>query len=170
MIRHHFNNSPRDIVTMECIESRTMEKEIASEEEMFEIFRSQKLLTIAMCSEGEPYLATLDFGLDEEERCLYFHTSDKGKKVGILKKNRMVHGQVHEDLGFVPDACDHAFRLVQFKGRVDFLFDQDEIKEGLRRLREHQGISDRTYDPTLPEGTLMGRIRILEMNGIVNRG
>jgi len=154
---------------MECIQSRTMEKEILSRDELFGIIRSQKLMTIAMCDKNEPYLATLDFGFDGTIPCFYFHTSEGGRKVSILRKNPLVHGQVHDDRGYVKDACDHAFRLVQFRGRVRFLTDPEEIGKGLSSILLHQGSDPGTMDMnSIGRGTLVGRIDIIEMTGRKN--
>ncbi len=154
---------------MECIRSRTMEEEIRSRDELFDIIRSQKLLTIAMSQNDEPYLATLDFGFDESCPCFYFHTFSNGRKVSILRKNPLVFGQVQEDRGFVKDACDHAFRLVQFKGRVRFLTDPEEIENGLTSILTHLGSDPDSIDKEeLGRGTLVGRIDILEISGRKN--
>lgn len=154
---------------MECLRSRTMEMEILSKDELYGIIVSQKTLTIAMSENDEPYLATLDFGFDESVPCFYFHTSSGGKKVSILRKNPQVHGQVQEDRGFVKDACDHAFRLVQFRGRVRFLTDPGEIEKGLSSILSHQGSDPGTVDLNgIGRGTLVGRIDILEISGRKN--
>jgi len=38
-----------------------------------------------MCSDNEPYLATLSHGYDEEKTCIYFHFAPEGKKIEILQ-------------------------------------------------------------------------------------
>jgi hypothetical protein len=154
---------------MECIGSRTMEEEIRSMDELLDIIRSQKLLTIAMSENEDPYLATLDFGFDESRPCFYFHTSASGRKVSILRKNPKVFGQVHEDRGFVKDACDHSFRLVQFRGIVSFPTDPEEIEKGLTSILSHLGSDpDPIVRGDMVKGTIVGRIDILEISGRKN--
>jgi nitroimidazol reductase NimA-like FMN-containing flavoprotein (pyridoxamine 5'-phosphate oxidase superfamily) len=158
---------------MECLQSRNMEKDIISKDDIFDIIRSQKLLTIAMCVDNEPYLATLDYGFEGAIPCFYFQVSKTGRKNEILRKNPYVFGQIHEDRGYVQGACDHAFRMVQFKGKVAFLSDPDEIALGISRMMDHlesnpAGMKDRILSKGYLDSTIIGRIDILEMSGKIN--
>jgi nitroimidazol reductase NimA-like FMN-containing flavoprotein (pyridoxamine 5'-phosphate oxidase superfamily) len=90
------------------------------------IILGQKYLTMAMCIDSEPYLATVNYYYDKEQRFFYFHCSLVGKKIDFLNSNPVVWGQVICDLGYVQGECAHRYRTVQFKGRVEFLSNNDE--------------------------------------------
>lgn len=102
---------------------RRAEKALTEEALLFEIIRGQKFMTLAFCSENEPYLATVNYGFDAEARCFYFHCAPQGRKMDYLRANPVVWGQVMEDHGYLPGKCDHAFRTVQFRGRATIIED-----------------------------------------------
>ncbi len=110
---------------------RRSDREIKNAEEMDAIIRSQKFMTIAMCSGNEPYLVTLSFGYDKEHNCLYFHCATDGKKLAILKKNPAVWGQIVQDRGYLEGECSHAYSSVEFRGVVTILDDIDEKRRAL---------------------------------------
>lgn len=105
---------------------RDNEKGIEDPKILNEIILGQKYLTMAMCSGSEPYLATVNYYYDKEEKFFYFHCSPVGKKIDILRSNPVIWGQVVCDLGYVQGKCAHRYRTVQFKGRVEFLSNNDE--------------------------------------------
>jgi uncharacterized protein len=91
-------------------------------------------LTLAMAADGEPYLATVNYGYDAAQRCFFFHCSVKGKKADILRANPRVWGQILEDLGYRAGDCLHDYRTVQFSGSVTFVDDADEKRRALRLM------------------------------------
>lgn len=110
---------------------RRSDKAITDPAELEAILRGQSLVTLSMCTGGEPYLVTVDYGYDPQARCIYFHCAREGKKVDILRANPLVWGQVLDDRGYMRGECDHAYRSVQFRGRVELLSDPDEMRRGL---------------------------------------
>ncbi len=113
---------------------RRADKSMADEEEMLALVRSQRLLTIAMCKDGEPYLVTVDYGFDEGARTFLLHCADEGKKLDLLRANPVVWGQVLEDRGYIDGDCDHAYRCVQFRGRAELLADEGAKRDALRLM------------------------------------
>ena len=105
---------------------RRKEKEITEAEEMIAILKQAKYITVAMCLDDEPYLATLSHGFDAENQCIYFHCAQQGKKIDILKKNNLVWGQALMDDGYAAGKCDHLYATTQFRGRVSFIVDENE--------------------------------------------
>ena len=97
---------------------RRAEKSLTNEDTIWAILAQQKYLTLAMCKNNKPYLATLNYGFDREARCLYFHCAPEGRKITYLQANPIVWGQVLEDDGYVDGACNHAYRTVEFEGQV----------------------------------------------------
>jgi hypothetical protein len=117
-------------------EIRRKEKAITDRNEMIEILASVQYITLAMCSNNEPYLVTLSHGYDRERHCIYFHCAKEGKKIDILNSNNAVWGQALLDKGYVQGDCDHSFATVQFKGKVTFIDDLAEKKHALRVMIE----------------------------------
>ncbi len=91
-------------------------------------------LTMAMARDGEPYLATVNYGYDEDQRCFFFHCSVKGKKADVLRANPRVWGQILEDLGYRDGRCLHDYRTVQFSGSVTFVDDLAEKRRALHLM------------------------------------
>jgi nitroimidazol reductase NimA-like FMN-containing flavoprotein (pyridoxamine 5'-phosphate oxidase superfamily) len=88
-------------------------------------------LTFAMAVGDEPYLATVNYGYDETQRCFFFHCHPGGKKVRMLQKQPVVWGQILDDRGYMAARCLHDFRTVQLRGRVTFLDDDDQKRQAL---------------------------------------
>ena len=107
------------------------EKMFTDRAELLEIIASQRLMTLAMAKDGQPYLITINYGFDAELSCFYFHCAPEGKKLDYLRANPNVWGQVVENRGYVTGKCDHAYRSVHFAGQVDFLETEDEKRAAL---------------------------------------
>jgi nitroimidazol reductase NimA-like FMN-containing flavoprotein (pyridoxamine 5'-phosphate oxidase superfamily) len=112
-------------------EMRKKEQSIDDEEELVSILRGAKHVTIAMCSDGEPYLVTVNHGYDVENRAVFFHCAQEGKKVDIMKSNPVVWGQALDDRGYVEGDCDQYYSTCQFRGMVTFVTDLDEKRHAL---------------------------------------
>lgn len=91
---------------------------------------------MAMSKNGEPYLSTVNYYYDKPGNFFYFHCSPAGKKTQFLKSNPNVWGQIMEDLGYIQDECDHAYRTVHFKGKVEFLEQRDDKINALVLMME----------------------------------
>lgn len=98
-------------------------------QEIQEVIDSQRVMTLAMCKDDEPYLASINYGFDKESQCFYFHCAKEGKKIDFLKANPTVWGQVLEDTGYIQSECEHTYRTVQFRGKVDFVDGLGEKKK-----------------------------------------
>ena len=64
---------------------RRKEQEIKDKQELISIVQKAEYVTIAMCSDNEPYLVTLNHGYDRNKNCIYFYCAQEGKKIDILK-------------------------------------------------------------------------------------
>jgi len=116
---------------------RRKEKAIRTTKEMQEILLQAKHITLARCTNNEPYLVTVSHGYDKKQNCLCFHCAAEGKKIDILRKNNLVWGQALLEKGYVHGKCDHLYATTQFKGRVEFITDLAEKKRALT-LMIHQ--------------------------------
>lgn len=149
---------------------RRREKEIKDQAEMQAILKGTQYVILAMCSDNEPYLATLSHGYDEGRNAVYFHCAREGKKIGILKANDRVWGQAIVDRGYSQGRCDHLFESVQFSGRVRFVEDEAEKRHALGvMIRQLEREPDRVAAEQVTEQSLarvcIGRIDIEYMSG-----
>jgi len=149
---------------------RRKEKSMKSKDEMVAILESSKYITIAMCLDNEPYLATLSHGYDRERNCLYFHCAKQGKKIDILKKHNTVWGQAILDKGYVQGSCDHLYATTQFMGRVTFVEDMQEKRHALEvMIKALEDDPQKVMAVQLTEksikGVQIGRIDIDHMSG-----
>ena len=149
---------------------RRKEKAIKTQDEMVAILENAKYITVAMCLDSEPYLATLSHGYDREHNCLYFHCAQEGKKVDILKQNNLVWGQALLDKDYVQGACDHLFATTQFMGKVTFVDEMAEKRRALEVMIEGlEGEPGKVKAAQLTEesvkGIRIGRIDIDYMSG-----
>jgi hypothetical protein len=71
---------------------RRKEKEITDEAAMKKVLKTTQYVTIAMTRDDQLYLVSLSHGYDEENRCIYFHCANKGKKLDYLEANDLVWG------------------------------------------------------------------------------
>ena len=98
---------------------RRAEKEITDEKEIREVIAGQEFMTLAMCSGGSPYLATVNYAFDPKSGTFYFHCARKGRKSEVIESNPEVWGQVLEDGGYIEGKCDYAYRSVHFWGKAE---------------------------------------------------
>ncbi|MFB3891181.1 MAG: pyridoxamine 5'-phosphate oxidase family protein [Phycisphaerae bacterium] len=147
---------------------RRMEKEITDLATMLAIIRGQKILTLAMCLDGRPYLVTMDYGFSEAEDCFYFHCALEGKKIDILRANPNVWGQVLEDRGYLVGKCSHAYRTVMFEGVAEMVEDADTKKQALelmiQQLEPDPAPLMSKLDAKAIAGTGIIRIRVTAMS------
>lgn len=116
---------------MERYHSRRPEKMINELSEMIDLIRSHKIMSLALCKDNQPYLVTVNYGFVEQSNCFYFHSAQIGKKIDYLRANPIVWGQILQDIGYLHGQCNHAYKTVQFKGKVEFVTDITEIRDAL---------------------------------------
>ena len=143
---------------------RRKEKEITDVDELRAIVASARFAAVALSMDGEPYVVTMNHGWDARNEALYFHCAHKGKKIDFIGANQRACATVVEDLGYKHGECDHAYRSVVMRGRIEVVEDLDEKKHGLEVLLEHQ---EKEPDPirkrTLPDDAAYDRVGILKM-------
>ena len=147
---------------------RRKDREITDSEELKQVLKSTKYVTVALCMGDEPYLVSLSHGYDEEHNCLYFHCADEGKKLMYMKANSKVWGQAVEDYG-VTDECDYAYKSVHFKGTMSLISSLEEKQHAMEVLvRQLSATPEEKLAKIKPEKlarTTMGKIDITYMSG-----
>lgn len=152
---------------------RNKDKEISDRDEMIEIIRSQKIVTIALSKDNEPYLVTVNYAYDKEEECFYFHCGYEGKKIDFLQSNPSVWGQVLDDREYIQGECSHKYQTVQFYGKAEFVPDGDGKREALTMLidqleEDSEPVKKKFINESNLEKVNMVKIRIKEMWGKKN--
>ncbi len=142
-------------------------KEITKKKTIDEIIKKAKVCRIGLSDNNMPYVVPVNFGY--ENNCLYFHSSQKGKKIDILKKNNNVCFQVDVDVELVKakKACkwDVKYRSVIGFGKAHFVEDLEEKRKAFHIIMAHY--SDKSFD--YPEKKLVKavviRIEIESLSG-----
>jgi nitroimidazol reductase NimA-like FMN-containing flavoprotein (pyridoxamine 5'-phosphate oxidase superfamily) len=147
---------------------RRKDREIKNPEELRQVLKSTKYVTVALCMENEPYLVSLSHGYDEAKNCLYFHCAPEGKKLVYQKANNKVWGQAVLDYG-VTDECDYAYTSVHFSGKMHQVGDFDEKKHAIEVLVHQVSLNPEAklakIKPEKLSKTTMARIDIDYMTG-----
>ena len=151
---------------------RRKDREITKSDEMHQVLKATKYVTIAMCMKGEPYLVALSHGYDQTRNCLYFHCASEGKKLIYAKANPQVWGQAVLDFG-VTQECDYAYSSVHFSGKLSLITDLNEKKHAMEVLIRQVSLDPEVklskIKPEKLESTTMGRIDINYISGKSNR-
>ncbi len=147
---------------------RRKDREITDCEELHQVLKNTKYVTVALCMENEPYLVSLSHGYNEAKNCLYFHCASEGKKLEFLKANSRVWGQALLDFG-VTEECDYAYTSVHFSGRMSLIEDLAEKKQAMDVLVRQVSLSPEIklskIKPERLGAVTMGRIDIDYMSG-----
>ena len=120
------------------------------------IVRKAPVCRIALCDDGQPYVVPVCFGyrFGDDGDVLYFHSSRKGRKLDVLRKNHAVCFEVDVDHEFVrsPNACEWSikYRSVIGFGRASLVEDLEEKRRALDAIMAHY--SNQAYE--YPEATL----------------
>ena len=107
---------------------------ITDKDKIEQILNQGTVCTVAMSVNDKPYQVALNYGY--ENGYLYFHSSKKGKKIEILKKNPEVCFLIQTDVEIVrsEEACDWSmkYKSVMGFGRVVFIH---EINKKISALK-----------------------------------
>jgi uncharacterized protein len=147
---------------------RRKEREITDPDEMRQVLKTTKYVTIALCMDNEPYLVSLSHGYDQAKNCLYFHCAPEGRKLVYAKANSKVWGQAVHDFG-VTEECDYAYTSVQFSGKLVLLEDLAEKQHALETLVRQVSLKPEEKLSKIKQEklakTTIGRIDITYMSG-----
>jgi len=87
-----------------------------------EILSKAKFLRLALSDAETPYVVPMAFGY--EKNAIYLHSSQKGKKIEILKKNSRVcfEADIETEVMTADDPCKYnvRYRSVSDTGRLSF--------------------------------------------------
>ena len=147
---------------------RRKDREITDQNELRQVLKTTKYVTVALCMDNEPYLVALSHGYDQIKNCIYFHCAPEGKKLIYQKVNNKVWGQAVQDFGVTED-CDYAYTSVHFSGKMVLIEDLAEKQHAIRVLVRQVSLNPEDklakIKPERLSKTTIGRIDIDNMSG-----
>jgi len=144
---------------------RKGEREITEKNEVIEILKNGKFVSIAMCRDNEPYVVTLSYGYDQAKQALYFHAAVKGLKLDFIRANPNVCATVIEDNGYVVDECEQKYRSLVLWGKMFVVEEFDEQKYGINVLLNHlEKNPEPIYKRNIPDDTKFDKVSILRLD------
>lgn len=132
-----------------------------------EILLKSRVLRLALCNNNHPYVVPLNFGYKENH--IYVHSSKKGMKIDLLKKNNNVAFEVDFDheLVIADKACGFSMKyesVIGF-GKAFFVEDQKEKKEAFDIIMSHYSNENFDYSLDKLNGVSIIRIDVVSMTG-----
>jgi uncharacterized protein len=114
---------------------------IYDQQQIEEILSKAKFLLLALSDANIPHIIPMAFGYKENR--IYLHSSQKGEKIDILKKNPRVcfEADIESEIIAADDICKYnvRYKSVIGYGQAKILEDYNEKVEGLTVLSEHYG-------------------------------
>ncbi|NMC59181.1 MAG: pyridoxamine 5'-phosphate oxidase family protein [Candidatus Methanofastidiosa archaeon] len=143
------------------------DREIEDLKKIEEILLKSRVLRLALCNNNHPYVVPMNFGYKENH--IYIHSSKKGMKIDLLKKNNNVAFEVDFDheLVIADKACGFSMKyesVIGF-GKAFFVEDQKEKKEAFDIIMSHYSKDNFDYEMEEIENVCIIRIDIDSMTG-----
>jgi len=143
---------------------------ITLKEEIERIIRKCEACNIAMVDlDGKPYIIPMNFGYDND--CIFLHSSQRGKKMEILKNNNSVCVSFSTDhmLGWQSEkvACSYSmkYRSVLAFGKVEFVNEQEDKILALNQIMKQYTEREYKYsEPSLKE-VMVFKVNIEKLEG-----
>ena len=109
------------------------EREVIELKEIERILTEAKVCRLALIDGDFPYIIPLCFGfdIDSDKLTLYFHTSEKGRKLDIIKENNNAAFEIDKLIEIVPGdiACRYSARYECITGQGTL-----EVINGIEKL------------------------------------
>ena len=113
---------------------RRTEREIKDENKLKSILENGKYGIIGLSRNNEPYVVTISYGYDEIENALFFHCGKEGQKIDFIKSNPQACVTIIEDDGFDADSCEHSYRSIVLRGKINLINDTEEVDRAIRLM------------------------------------
>ncbi|HBF43883.1 MAG TPA: pyridoxamine 5'-phosphate oxidase family protein [Desulfobacteraceae bacterium] len=124
-------------------------------------------MRVAFCDGVTPYVVPITFGFKDDK--IYFHSSPKGMKIDILKKNNKVCFEIDVDAEIIPGdtPCKYEvkYRSIIGFGYAHILYDEQEKTNGLNILMGHYAQGPFSYDTKNVKRACIIRIDIETITG-----
>ena len=146
---------------------RRKEKEITEKAAIEAIIKKSLVCRLALSDNNSPYIVPLCFGY--KDKVLYFHGSQKGKKIDIIKKNQKVCFEFDTNTEIVKaeDACRWSmrYRSVIGFGKAVLLEDLDEKRKALNIIMSQYSDGTFQFDDAILKKTGVIKVEIESMTG-----
>lgn len=127
------------------------------------VLKNGQFCHLGMAENNMPYVVTVNFGFDDEY--IYFHSSQKGKKMEILKTNPNVCFEVNYggEIYSNKQACNWGtkFRSIIGTGLAEIILDEDGKKKALQSImHKYSGTKDHEFNEHVLVHTNLYRISL----------
>jgi len=120
---------------------RRGKQEIIDKAVLEEIMAGAEICRLSMLDGELPYILPVNYGYRDGH--IYIHSAPEGKKIDLLKQNKLVCFEVEDAPEIVkgPEACDWTtrYRSVVGYGSVEILSDDKSKQEGLEVIMAQHG-------------------------------
>lgn len=143
------------------------DREITDFKIIEEILHRSKVLRLALCDNNFPYVVPLNFGYKDNH--IYIHSSKKGMKIDMLKKNNNVAFEVdtNHELVIADKACGYSMKyesVIGF-GKAFLIENDEEKKEAFDIIMSHYAKGNFDYSLDQLNRIFIIRIDIDSMSG-----
>ncbi|PWB73097.1 flavin-nucleotide-binding protein [candidate division GN15 bacterium] len=142
---------------------RRSEKEITEWTAIEEIIRKGKYLTLSLARDNEPYGVALNYGYARDERALYFHCAPDGLKSEFIRRNNTACASIIEDNGYQLGLCEHKYRSVVMRGKIEIVQTDDAKIHGLEVMLDHLEDNPDIKKQTMPSEAELYKVAIWKM-------
>jgi hypothetical protein len=146
---------------------RRADREITDPAQVAALLARERVLYLAMCDDGVPYVLPLSYGFDGQT--LFLHSAPAGRKLEVLRRHPRVCFAVTVDAELVRGetscACTFKYRSVVGEGIVHFVADEAEQRRGLDVLMRQYGGVGGDYKAESTAQTAVLRIEITSLSG-----
>jgi uncharacterized protein len=143
---------------------------ITDPKEILEVISKCQVCHMAMVDpEGFPYVVPLNFGY--HEGTIYLHSSQKGKKIDILKNNPRVCIEFSTDYMLRAQsehvACSYSmkYRSLLAYGKVEFIDEYDAKVEAMNKVMKQYASRDFHYNPPSIHEVCCYKVKVERMDG-----
>jgi len=146
---------------------RRKDKEIKEITEIESIIKRSMVCRLALADNNRPYVVPLCFGY--KDNSLYFHSTGKGKKLDIIKKNNtvcfefdIVHRPIKAD-----NACDWGmkYKSVIGYGKASIIEDFEAKCHALNIIMQQYSSESFEYSENKVKKTVVIKVEIEHMTG-----
>jgi hypothetical protein len=159
-----------DATTGQEIAMRRKEREITDKSFLEQLLKQAHVVRVGMFDGKWPYVVPVNMGYASGH--IYFHSSQKGKKMDVLRDHPNVCFEIDGDMEIVAGErpCDYTtnYKSVIGYGTAVMLTDEAEKLEGLRVIMRHNGGPTEGFRPEAVAKTAVVRIDIVSMTGKAN--
>jgi len=150
---------------------RKRDKEVSDIAEIEAIISKADVCRVALANSNIPYIVTLNFGYQGgNEKKIYFHCANEGRKLDMIRKNNYVCFEMDTDHLVTRGkmACEFGmkYKSIIGYGYISFVNEIDEKIAAFNNIMHHYTEGTRfDYDKIMVEKTTILRLDIQEITG-----